>query len=182
MMVTLSRLYPNDHTARLVVQDLQAAGLPEDDIGTISRSHKDPMENADTENAGDVIDRDRDGSDDRTEAAGKGAAIGGAVGAAAAIGALMVPGWGPILAAGWVANAVAGAAAGGALGGVAGALSQAGVSDNDAADYAEGVRKGGTLITVRVRAEDRRHYEGILDAGGLHRDRSGDPSGLKTTP
>jgi hypothetical protein len=178
MMVTLSRLYSNYGTASLVVEDLQAAGLPEDDIGVISRSHNDPMENADTENSGDIIDRDRDGRDDRIEAAGKGAAIGSAAGLVAGLGAIIIPGLGPAIAVGWIASAIAGALAGGAVGGAVGALSQVGVSENDAAEYAEGVRQGGTLLTIRVMGEDRERYENILDAGGLPRDRSGDPTGL----
>ena len=178
MMVTLSRLYPDHRTARMVVEDLQAAGLPEDDIGIISRSQNDPMENADTENSGDIIDRDSDGRDDRSEAAGKGAAIGGAAGLIVGLGAILVPGLGPIFAAGWVGSALAGALTGGAVGGVVGALSQAGVSENDAAEFAEGIRQGATLVTIRVIGEDRERYENILSAGGLPRDRSCDPTGL----
>jgi hypothetical protein len=178
MMVTLSRLYSDNRTACLVVEDLQAAGLPEDDIGIISRSHVDPMENADTENSGDMIDRDRDGTDDRTEAAEEGAAIGGAAGAVAGLGAMMVPGVGAVIAVGWVGAVLAGALAGGATGGVIGALLKAGVSENSAGDFAQGIRQGGTLVTVRVMAEDRQRYENILDAGGQLRDRSGDPTGL----
>lgn len=178
MMVTLSRLYPDRKTAGLVVEDLMAAGLPEDDIGIISGDHKMPMENADTENTGDVIDRDRDGRDDRVESAGKGAAIGGAAGLLAGLSAIMIPGVGPVVAAGWIATAFAGAVAGTAVGGAVGALTQAGVSDNDAAGFADGVKRGGTLLTIRVKDEDRKLYEEILAADGITRDRSGDPSGL----
>lgn len=178
MMRTLSRLYPNRRTAQLVVVDLMAAGLPEDDIGIISGSEKTPMENADTENVGDVIDRDRDGRDDRADATGKGTVIGGAAGLLAGLSAIMIPGIGPVVAAGWVGTALAGAIAGTAVGGAVGALTEAGVSDNDAAGFAEGVRRGGTLLTVRVQDEDSKVYDEILDAGGISRDRSGDPSGL----
>ena len=122
MMVALSRLYSDYGTASRVVEDLQAAGLPEDDIGVISPSHNDPMENADTENSGDVIDRDRDGRDDRSEAAGKGAAIGGAAGLIAGLGAIMIPGVGPVIAAGWIGSALAGILAGGVVGGAVGAF------------------------------------------------------------
>jgi hypothetical protein len=177
-MRTLSRLYPDHKTAHLVVEDLMAAGLPEDDIGIISGSAKTPMENADTENTGDVIDRDRDGRDDRAEATGKGAAIGGAAGLLAGLSAVMIPGIGPVLAVGWVGTALAAAIAGTALGGAVGALTEAGISDNDAAGFAEGVRRGGTLLTIRVQEEDSALYNEILDASGIPRDRSGDPSGL----
>ena len=59
-----------------------------------------------------------------------------------------------VVAAGWLAataaGAVAGAAVGGAAGGIVGALTDEGVPENDAHVYAEGVRRGGTLVTARV--------------------------------
>lgn len=183
MMVTLSKLYPNAAMAHRVLDDLQAAGLPEDDIGVIAPSGTHPMENAGTENSGDVIDRDRDGADDRSAAAEKGAAVGGAAGLLAGLGAMMIPGIGPVVALGWVGAALAATLAGGAAGGAIGAMIEAGVSENDAAEYAEGVRRGGTLVTIRVMGRDRADYERILDAGGLARDRSSrDPAGLTIPP
>jgi len=47
-------------------------------------------------------------------------------------------------------GAVAGAAVGGATGGIIGSLTTAGVPETDANVYAEGVRRGGALVTVRV--------------------------------
>jgi hypothetical protein len=52
--------------------------------------------------------------------------------------------------------------AGGAAGGVVGALIEAGVGENEAAGYAEGVRRGGTLVTIRVMSRDRNFYQDIL--------------------
>jgi uncharacterized membrane protein len=174
MMITLSRLYPDGVTARAVVDELKAAGLSEDDIGIIAPSRTAPstliksevMENADLENTGDVIDRDRDGRDDRGQtvnrSAGIGAALGGAAGLLAGLGAFVIPGIGTVVAAGWLASALAGVVAGGAAGGVIGALMEAGLSENDAAGYAEGVRRGGTLVTIRVAGQDRDFYQDIL--------------------
>jgi uncharacterized membrane protein len=161
-MVTLSRLFPDAAAARTVVDELKAAGLPEDDIGVIAPSRSLAMENADMENTGDVIDRDRDGRDDRgqmvNKSAGIGAALGGAAGLLAGLGAFVLPGIGTVIAAGWLASTLAGVVAGGAAGGVVGALIEAGVSENDAAGYAEGVRRGGTLVTIRVMGQDRDFY------------------------
>ena len=168
MMVTLSRLYSDGAIARAVVDELKAAGLPEDDIGIIApgRGPMPAMRNADLENADDVIDRDGDGRDDRGQtvnrSAGIGAALGGAAGLLAGLGAFVLPGIGAVVAAGWLASALAGAVAGGAAGGVVGALIEAGISENDAAGYAEGVRRGGTLVTVRVMSQDRDFYQDIL--------------------
>lgn len=116
--------------------------------------------------ATDGIDRDGDGRDDRghtvNRTAGIGAALGGAAGLLAGLGAFVLPGIGSVVAAGWLASALAGAVAGGAAGGVVGALIEAGVSENDAAGYADAVRRGGTLVTIRIVAQDRDFYEEIL--------------------
>lgn len=187
MMVTLSRLFPDPASARAVLDELKAAGLPEDDIGIIAPSRSIPMENADMENAGDRIDRDGDGHDDRGQtvnrSAGIGAALGGAAGLLAGLGAFVLPGIGTVVAAGWLASTLAGAVAGGAAGGVVGALIEAGVSENDAAGYAEGVRRGGTLITIRVMGQDREFYEDILTQRETRRVRGGvDPAGIAVHP
>jgi uncharacterized membrane protein len=186
MMVTLSRLFPDAATARSVVDELKAAGLPEDDIGVIAPSRSIPMENADVENADDVIDRDRDGEDDRAQmvnkSAGIGAALGGAAGLIAGLSAFALPGIGTVIAAGWLASTLAGVVAGGAAGGVVGALMEAGVSDNDAAGYAEGLRRGGTLVTIRVMGQDRDFYEDVLMQRERRRSRGLDPAGIAVHP
>lgn len=70
------------------------------------------------------------------------------------IGIMAIPGVGPVVAAGWLAataaGAAAGAVAGGAAGGLIGAMTESGVSEEHAHVYAEGVRRGGTLVTARV--------------------------------
>jgi hypothetical protein len=184
MMITLSRLYADGAVARAVVDELKAAGLPEDDIGIIapSQSLARRMENADLENADDVVDRDgRDGRGQTVNrSAGIGAALGGAAGLLAGLGAFVLPGIGAVVAAGWLASALAGAVAGGAAGGVVGALIEAGVSENDAAGYAEGVRRGQTLVTIRATSQDREFYEDILASKGTpHFEPSGMPAPLR---
>jgi hypothetical protein len=179
MMITLSRLYTDGVAARTVVDELKATGLPEDDIGIIAPSQS-LARSAQMENAGE----DRDGRDGRGQmvnrSAGIGAALGGAAGLLAGLGAFVLPGIGAVVAAGWLASALAGAVAGGAAGGVVGALIEAGVSENDAAGYAEGVRRGGTLITIRVAGQDREFYEDILaNKAAPHFEPSGMPVQLR---
>jgi hypothetical protein len=65
--------------------------------------------------------------------------------------------------AGWLVATAAGAAVGGTAGGIIGALTQAGTSQEDAYLYAEGVRRGGTLVSARVAEADRARYEAVLD-------------------
>ena len=85
---------------------------------------------------------------------------------------MAIPGVGPVVAAGWLVATVAGAAVGGTAGGIIGALTQAGTSEDDAYVYAEGVRRGGTLVSARVADEDRSRFEAILDRSAVNiRDR-----------
>jgi hypothetical protein len=78
-----------------------------------------------------------------------GAVVGGAAGLLAGIGLMAIPGVGPVVAAGWLVATLTGAAAGGATGGIIGALTQAGVSKEDADVYAEG-RGAAVPWSVRV--------------------------------
>lgn len=170
MTVTISRLYDDYQAAERAVRDLEAAGLAHSEISVVAS-------NADNWYSGDKtgtkrVDRDADGVDDRAEGAGKGArvgaAIGGTAGLLAGLGLLAIPGVGPVVAAGWLVATAAGVAAGGATGGIIGALANAGVDEEDAEVYAEGVRRGGTLVTARVPDGDRSRYESILDRSAVN--------------
>jgi hypothetical protein len=171
MTVTISRLYDNHSDAQRAVQRLEAAGVPHSDISIVA-NNSDSWFNTDKK-----VDRDRDGVDDRAEGAGKGAGIGAGVGGAAGLmaglGLLAIPGLGPVVAAGWLAATAVGAAAGAATGGIVGALTEAGVSEQDAHSYAEGVRRGGTLVSARVADADQTRLDSILNESAVNlRDRS----------
>ena len=168
MAVTVSRLYDRYADAERAVTALESAGIPNSDISIVAN-------NSDEWYSGKK-DRDGDGVDDRAESAGKGAGIGaglgGAAGLLAGLGLLAIPGLGPVVAAGWLAATAVGAAAGAATGGIIGALTEAGVSEEDAHTYAEGVRRGGTLVTARVPDADRAKLDAILDQSSANiRDR-----------
>jgi hypothetical protein len=164
MKVTITRLYDDYATARGSVMDLEAAGLPATDISLIASNASNWY---DGKAKRTNHDRDGNGVDDRVEGAEMGAGIGavlaGGAGLLAGLGVMAIPGLGPVVAAGWLASTGLGAVAGAAAGGVIGALTQAGVSEEEAAVYVEGVRRGGTLLSARVPAEDRARYEAILD-------------------
>jgi hypothetical protein len=167
MTKTISKLFPSYDRAEAAVRELETAGLPRSDVSIVAN-------NSDSWYSGGTakrIDRDADGVDDRAEGAGAGAGIGagigGAAGLAAGLGLLAIPGIGPVVAAGWLVATAAGAAAGGITGGIVGALTQAGVSDEDAHVYAEGVRRGATLVSARVPDADAARLEGLLDRSAL---------------
>ena len=171
MTVTISRLYDNYSDAQTAVNALEASGVRHSDISIVA-NNSDGWFKSDMK-----VDRNRDGVDDRAEGAGKGAGIGaglgGAAGLLAGLGLLAIPGLGPVVAAGWLASTALGAAAGAATGGVVGALTEAGISKEDAPAYAEGVRRGGTLVSARVEETDRTRLEAVLDKSAVNlRDRS----------
>jgi hypothetical protein len=89
----------------------------------------------------------------------------------AGLGLLAIPGLGPVVAAGWLASTALGAVAGGAAGGLIGALTAAGVSQEDAHVSAEGIRRGGTLVTASCTQNNS-----ALDAGRRWREAAGPSS------
>src|SRR5580700_3944166 len=72
-------------------------------------------------------------------------AMGSAIGLTAGLILLVIPGVGPLLAAGPLAAAMGGLTAGAATGGIIGLLRDNGVSEEEAAFYEEGVKRGGSL-------------------------------------
>jgi hypothetical protein len=80
--------------------------------------------------------------------AATGSVIGGTLGLLAGIGALAIPGVGPLIAAGPIMATLAGAGAGGAVGGMVGALVGMGIPEYEAKRYEGAVKDGGTLLSV----------------------------------
>lgn len=96
------------------------------------------------------------------EGLGKGSAIGGTVGAIAgviaAIGtSLVIPGLGLVIA-GPLAAGLAGAGAGGVTGGIIGALVGAGIPEERARIYEEGIKKGNVVVGVHPRNDEDEAY------------------------
>ena len=81
---------------------------------------------------------------------GAGGVIGGTIGLLAGIGALAIPGVGPLIAAGPLMAALSGAAAGATLGGVAGALVGLGIPELEAKTYEGKIKGGNILIAVHT--------------------------------
>jgi hypothetical protein len=82
--------------------------------------------------------------------AGSGAVIGGTLGWLAGIGALAIPGIGPLVAAGPIVAALAGAGAAGVAGGITGALVGYGIPEYEAKRYEGRIRKGRILLSVHA--------------------------------
>lgn len=158
-MQTVTGLFDDYNDARSAVNALEASGVRSDDISIVSNNtdnhHSDGSHAAEGAGTG----------------AGIGAVVGGAGGLLTGLGIMAIPGVGPVVAAGWLAataaGAAAGAVAGGAAGGIVGAMTSSGVSEDDAHVYAEGVRRGGSVVTAKVEDAFAPEAEAILKRSNL---------------
>ncbi len=159
-----TRMYDDHDDAVHVVQALEQAGVAHADISLVAN-------NADTRYGGSGASGTGLTSGDPAQGAstggGTGASLGtvlgGGAGLLAGLGMLAIPGVGPVVAAGWLVATLTGAGIGAAAGGLFGSLTGAGVSEADAHTYAEGVRRGGNLVTVRAGDEMEPQIKAILD-------------------
>ena len=158
-MPTISRLYDSYADAVSVVHALEAERLPDHHISLVAQ------ENAHGRTAeAERRAADTDATATTPAAAATGGVVGGAIGLLTGLGMLAIPGVGPLVAAGWLATTLAGAGVGAAAGGLIGGLMSSGVSREEAEVYEEGVRRGNTLVTVRVPdGGDTAHIERIMD-------------------
>ena len=78
----------------------------------------------------------------------------------------VIPGIGPILAVGPITAAIAGIGVGAAAGGIIGLLRDEGVSEEEAEYYAEGIRRGGSRVSVRTDSDAASKVSGILERSG----------------
>lgn len=154
MKVTLAALYDHYSDAEAVVRHLEAAEIPDDDISII---------------ASNIRDRYATRMKERGEpGAASGAPFAGERGGVLSeLGVLAIPGAGPVLAAGWlIAGTGFSTRDGGANGGsgLFASLVDCGVSREDAQIYAEGVRRGGAVVTVRVEERIASRIRAILES------------------
>jgi uncharacterized membrane protein len=150
-----------DEAAR-AVQRLEAAQIPDFEISLISNNVNDVP----THHTALSSDEDGSGHEFAGATAAAGTVAGAGAGLLAGLGTVAVPGFGPVIAAGWIVSTLVGAGAGAAVGGLAGALMESGLSDEDAQAYAEGVRRGGALVTVKADEAQMDRVVGILDDEG----------------
>lgn len=161
---TITALYDRYEDASAAVIKLHGVGLRDEDISIVANNEGDRYSSyADRSGAA----KDESHADDGAGAgASAGTLIGGGVGLLAGLGLLAIPGAGPVVAAGWLIAALTGAGIGAATGGLVGALVGAGVPEEHAHSYAEGVRRGGTLVTVRTDDVHQDRVVSILDENG----------------
>lgn len=101
--------------------------------------------------------------------AGTGVVVGGTLGWLAGMGALAIPGIGPLVAAGPIMAAIAGAGVAGTVGGVSGALVGLGIPEYEAKRYEGSVKDGGILLSVHCDTSDSiKSAKQLLEVTGAH--------------
>ena len=173
MAKTVVGLFDNPTEAERVIQNLVDSGFSRDDISLVAN-------NADNRYDFDLNDTGDTTGHPVAQEAGKGAEggaiAGGIAGLLAGLGLVAIPGIGPVLAAGWIGTTLAGAGIGAVAGGLIGSLVSLGIPEEQAHFYAEGIRRGGSLVIVRA-ADDRAEYavdilrdNGAVDVDKRHED------------
>jgi len=126
--------------AERAVRDLLDNGFRREDISLIAGNPSDEPSQS--------IMTSSEGMSSTAAGAGTGAFVGGLGGLLVGLGVLAIPGVGPVIAAGPLATTLLGAGVGAAAGGLIGSLLDIGVPEEEAGYYAEGIRRGSTLVSV----------------------------------
>ena len=161
-MDTVVGLFDNSDRARDAFERLRDSGIPTQDISVVARS-------ADTQADVTRVETTDTGGDAASGAAAGavgGGVLGGLAGLLVGVGALAIPGIGPIVAAGPIATTLAGAGIGAAAGGLVGALVGAGVPEEEARMYETGVQRGGILVAATVPTGMELAARDIMNAAG----------------
>lgn len=132
--------YDNEQEAIEAIEELKLQGYRQEDISVISKN-KGETETV-TEETGTHA------SEGATAGLVTGGALGGLGGVIVGLGALAIPGIGPIVAAGPIAAGITGAAAGAGIGGLAGALIGMGIPEEEAQEYETHFNKGKILVLL----------------------------------
>lgn len=165
MAKTVAALYDDFDSANDAVRQLLDNSFLSEDISLIAND-----QTGQYSRSLDTREKVSSTSEGAVVGAGVGAVIGGLGGLLVGLGALVIPGIGPVIAAGplaaglsSLAGAGIGAVAGGVAGGLLGGLVNMGIPEESAGYYAEGVRRGGTLVTIRTSDERANQAVEILN-------------------
>ena len=139
-------IYKSGTQAELAVDRIIAAGFSNNDISVLLPDSQSSKEFAHEKNT--------KAPEGTTTGVTTGGVVGGTLGLLAGIGALAIPGVGPLIAAGPIMAALAGMGVGGTIGGITGALVGFGIPEYEAKRYEGRVQKGGILLSVHCDTSD----------------------------
>ena len=132
--------------AEQIIERLQSSGFPNSEISVLM---------PDTDGKHDIGHvKATKAPEGATTGAAAGGLTGGVIGLLAGIGALAIPGVGPLIAAGPIVAALTGAGVGGTAGGIVGGLVGLGIPEIEAKRYDQKLRAGNYVIAVHARDDD----------------------------
>src|SRR3984957_346542 len=152
-------IYKTRSQAEQAVDRLMAAGFTNNDISVLLPDTTSSKEFAHEKNT--------KAPEGTATGAATGGILGGTLGLLAGIGALAIPGVGPLIAAGPIMGALAGVGVGGTVGGIVGALIGMGMPEYEAKRYEGRVKDGGVLLSVHCNSSDEvKRAEDLLKRTG----------------
>ena len=152
-------IFPSRSAAESAVDQLTSAGFSHQDVSVLMSDQQGSKDFATEKNT-----KTPEGT---ATGVGIGGSVGGTLGLLAGIGALAIPGVGPLIAAGPIMGALAGLGVGGAVGGLVGALVGMGIPEYEAKRYQGRVSDGGILVSVHCdSSEEVSRAKEILKAAG----------------
>lgn len=154
-------IFPTRAAAEAGVDHLKAAGFSGDDVSVLMADKEGSKEFA--------TEKNTKAPEGTATGVGVGGLTGGTLGLLAGLGALAIPGVGPLIAAGPIMGALAGLGVGGALGGLVGALVGMGIPEYEAKRYEGHLNDGGILVSVHCdSSEEISRAKDVLKAAGAH--------------
>lgn len=161
-------VFPNYRDAEAALMQLKNSGFPMDQVSVVARDadRHDDIAGADvSDNIGNKAD------EGAVKGALTGGTLGGLTGLLVGLGALAIPGLGPVMLAGATATTIATTLTGGAIGAVSGGLIGAliglGIPEERARVYNDRVSRGDYLVIVEGSEQEIHRAEGILSHGGI---------------
>ena len=139
-------IFPSRVAAEEAVNRLHAAGFSHDDVSVLMADKQSSKEFASEKNT--------KAPEGTTAGVLGGGTVGGTLGLLAGLGALAIPGVGPLIAAGPIMGALAGLGIGGAVGGLVGALIGMGIPEYEAKRYEGRLNDGGILVSVHCESSE----------------------------
>jgi hypothetical protein len=174
-------IYPSRAAVEEAVDQLRAAGFRGADVSVLFSDNQGTKDFA--------HEKATKAPEGATTGAAAGGLAGGVLGWLTGIGALAIPGLGPLIAAGPIVAALAGAGALGAVGGMIGALAGMGIPEYEAKRYEGRIREGGVLLSVHCdnsdwvkRAKDLLRQSGAQDIASAGEERGDYANADKPAP
>jgi hypothetical protein len=154
---TVVGLFQDVQAARRAIDRLKDYGFPDEKIGVAMRDRAQQEEMRE--------DTGTKAVQGAASGAVGGGIVGGVIGLLAGVGAIAIPGVGPIIAGGVLGSTLAGAGIGATAGGIGGALIGMGLREDEAKHFENALKSGGVLVAVEAGPQATEARRILLDAG-----------------